>query len=230
MHLQNPVVLLPFGIQPIHGQVVALGDVKRRQVLGDPLVREVPHQVPRVRPAKLVAGLARLGLHQRVQLPARHVRPGAVRRPARLPRGRQRIPQPALGRVRVGQHKRPPKVGLPRLEHGAEVDEEDVVGRDGAVRGGLLVREQGVRPAAHDALVPVRLDVVAPGGELVDLLAELGLGGARPDEVALDLVEEGDGFVLGVEQGVCSLLLRERGGFGRHGVRMVYKSFLSLFC
>lgn len=207
MHLENPVVLLPPPIQPVHGQVIALGDIKGNQVLGNPLVREVAHQVARVRPAKLVPGLARLGPDERVQLPARHVGAGAVRVPAHVPRRGERIAEPALGGVGVGQHKGAPKVGLPGLKDGAQVDEEDVVGREGAVGRRLLVGEEGVRAAAHHALVPVRLDVVAPGGQLVDLLAQFGLGDAGTDQVALDLLEEGDGLVLGVEQRVCSFLL-----------------------
>lgn len=211
------MILLPPPIQPTHRQVIAIRDIKRNQVLGDPLVREVADQMPRVRPAKLIPSLARLRLDERKQLPARHVRVGAVRLPADLPRGRERIPQPPLRLVRLGQHKRPSKVGLPRLEHGAQVDEQDVVRRDGAVGRGLLVGKQRVRAAPHDALVPVRLDVVAPRGQLVDLLAQLGFGDAWAQEIALDLLEEGDGLILGVEQRVCSLLLRERRGLGRHG-------------
>lgn len=218
------MILLPFPIQPTHGQVIALGDVKRNLVLGDPLVREMADQMARVGAAKLIASAAGLVLDQRVQLAARHVRVSAVGGLAGVPGGGQGVAQPALGVVGAGEDKGAAKVSLPGLEDGAQVDKQDVTGLDGAVGRRLLVREQGVRAAAHDALVPVRLDAVARGGERVDLFAELGLGDARADEVALDLVEEGDGLVLGVEQGVCSLLLRERGGLGRHG-----DSFLSFF-
>ncbi|RWA05883.1 hypothetical protein EKO27_g9220 [Xylaria grammica] len=66
------------------------------------------------------------------------------------------------------------------------------------------------RPLSFD---DVRLDAVAPRPELVDLLAELLLAHARPDQVPRDLVKQRQGLRLRSQQRGRPLLLLDTGGF-----------------
>ncbi|KAJ6441521.1 FAD dependent oxidoreductase superfamily protein [Purpureocillium lavendulum] len=218
VNLEDPVALAPVLAHAVHRVDAPLGNVQGDLVARDPLVGERADDVARDGGAKLPPLGAHLVAGDAVELLARHVGPLAEAVPHAAPERLEGVAQALLGRV-VAEDKGAAKVGLPGLEDGAQVDDEDVVGLHDAVGRVLLKGTQRVGPAAHDALVPVRAHAVPPLAELVDGVAELLLRHARPDEVALDLGEERRRLGLRVEErrGVGGGAVVVRPDLGRGG-------------
>ena len=164
--------------------------------LGVSSVREAIDDVPCGARAKLPAsGHRQLG-DMVVELTGGEVLELVEQRLTLLERARDVSHELVLAGV-VPQHDCPPVVGFPLAEDRTKVEINDVVCLQAAVRRFIAKGRQRVWTGADDAAVPVPPHLELVARERVDLLVELRLQQARPDQPAPD---------DGVEQPFCSEL------------------------
>ena len=111
----------------------------------------------------------------------------------------QVVTQLQLHRI-VSKHVSATKVCLPGLEDRSKVNKEDVVSLDSAIRKTFFVGLEGIRTASHHPLVPMAFNAKAGSPKFVDFVAYLFLANAWVYQIALDLIEQSLGFILGVEK------------------------------
>jgi hypothetical protein len=82
----------------------------------------------------------------------------------------------------LAEHVGAAEIGLPLLKEGPEIQVDDIIVRQPAVRRLRVIGEHCVGSSADDALVPMPAHTELASGELVNLRAELTLEHACPDE------------------------------------------------
>jgi hypothetical protein len=92
-------------------------------------------------------------------------------------------------------------MGLPVLEHGTEVEKDDVILPNRQIWRILIVWSQRVAPGAHDAFVPIARDPVHAPGKRVDLVIYLAFFRPWPNQaLRFDLDEQRMGLCLSIQQ------------------------------
>src|ERR1700733_2604879 len=200
VNLEDPVSFLSIFADAAHANRIVRMNIQRDLISGNSLMRKMPDQMSSDRSAifpaifcgEFVGGTIQLvrpdvGMALEVLLPIRKRLLNIVAK---------------LELHRIGAHdKRAPEIRFPFLEHGTEIEKQNVVRTNLQIGRILIVGGERISSGAHNACVPIRRNPVHLMREVVDVLIELALGNARADEsFGLDGVEEFVRFLLGLQQ------------------------------